>query len=196
MNAAQRICRGLMAFAVAVAVAAPAGATTLIRQSLDELVANNGNVVVGEVLAVQSYWNDERSFILSDVTFGVTETLKGKKNRPEITVTVMGGTVGELTSLIVGGPELVEGKAYVLFLNREDLPGAKAALTVRDLCQGTFDLAVNAKGDLRAVSQAHRQPLLADSLGLSDAPGGAAGISFEAMTQAIREIASRPEEAN
>ncbi len=196
MKAAERMCRGLVALAIAAAVVAPAGATTLVRQGLDELVANNANVVVGEVLAVRSYWNEDGSFILSDVTFGVTETLKGKKHRPEVTVTVMGGTVGDLTSLIVGGPELVEGKAYVLFLNREDLPGAKAALTVRDLSQGTFDLAVNAKGDLRATSQADRQPLLADRLGRTDAPGGAAGISFDAMTQAIREIASRPEEAN
>lgn len=196
MKAAERICRGLVALAIAAAFVAPAGATTLVRQGLDELVANNANVVVGEVLAVHSYWNEDGSFILSDVTFGVTETLKGKKHRPEITVTVMGGKVGDLTSLIVGGPELVEGKAYVLFLNREDLPGAKAALTVRDLSQGTFDLAVNAKGDLRAISQADRQPLLADRLGRTDAPGGAAGISFDAMTQAIREIASRPEEAN
>ena len=196
MIAVERICRGLVALAIAAAAVAPAGATTLVRQGLDELVANNANVVVGEVLAVRSYWNEDGSFILSDVTFGVTETLKGKKHRPEITITVMGGTVGELSSLIVGGPELVEGRAYVLFLNHEDLPGAKAALTVRDLCQGTFDLAVNGKGDLRAISQADRQPLLADRLGRTDAPGGAFGISFDAMTQAIREIASRPEEAN
>lgn len=196
MKAAERMCRGLVALAIAAAAVAPAGATTLVRQGLDELVANNANVVVGEVLAVRSYWNEDGSFILSDVTFGVTETLKGKKHRPEITITVMGGTVGELSSLIVGGPELVEGRAYVLFLNHEDLPGAKAALTVRDLCQGTFDLAVNGKGDLRAISQADRQPLLADRLGRTDAPGGAFGISFDAMTQAIREIASRPEEAN
>lgn len=196
MSAAERMCRVLTAVAVAAAVAAPAGATTLIRQSLDELVANNATVVVGEVLAVHSYWNESHSFILSDVTFGVGDTLKGRQHRPEITLTVMGGTVDDLTSLIVGGPELVEGQAYVLFLNREDLPGARAALTVRDLSQGTFDLTLDARGELRAVSQAHRHPLLPDPDGLSDAPGGAAGLSLDAMTRAIREIASRPEEAN
>jgi hypothetical protein len=190
------MCRVLTAVAVAAAVAAPAGATTLIRQSLDELVANNSTVVVGEVVAVQSYWNEAGSFILSDVTFSVSDTLKGRQPRPEITITVMGGTVDDLTSLIVGGPELVKGQSYVLFLNREDLPGARAALTVRDLCQGTFDLTLDDRGELRAVSQAQRHPLRPDPDGLSDAPGGAAGIAFDAMTRAIREIASRPEEAN
>jgi hypothetical protein len=187
--------RVLAAVAVAAAVAAPAGATTLIRQSLDELVANNSTVVVGEVVAVRSYWNQDGTFILSDVTFGVSETLKGQKSRPEITITVMGGTVGELTTLIVGGPELVEGRSYVLFLNREDLPGAPAALTVRDLSQGAFDLRLDERAELRAVSQARNHPLLADEDGLSAAPGGALGLSFDDMTRAIREIASRPEEA-
>lgn len=192
----KRICLALAACAVAALAAAPAGATTLIRQSLDELVANNATVVVGEVAAVRSYWNEEHSFILSDVTFGVSETLKGRQPRPEITITVMGGTVGDLTSLIVGGPELVEGRSYVLFLNRENLPGAKAALTVRDLCQGVFDITLDDRAELRAVSQAQSHPLLPDQDGLSDAPGGALGLSFDAMTRAIREIASRPEEAN
>ena len=190
-----RLCRALTAVAVAAAVTAPAGATTLIRQSLDELVANNSTIVVGEVVAVRSYWNQEGTFILSDVTVGVSDTLKGQGPRPEITITLMGGTVGDLTTLIVGGPELVEGRSYVLFLNREDLPGAKAALTVRDLSQGTFDLRLDDRAELRAVSQARNHPLLPDQEGLSEAPGGALGLSFDAMTRAIREIASRPEEA-
>lgn len=196
MNVQKRVCRALTALAVAALVAAPAGATTLIRQSLDELVANNATIVVGEVVAVHSYWNQEGSFILSDVTFGVSDTLKGQQPRPEITITVMGGTVGDRTAVIVGGPELVEGKPYVLFLNREDLPGAKAALTVRDLSQGAFDLVLDDRAELRAVSQAQGHPLLPDQDGLSDAPGGARGLAFDAMTRAIREIASRPEEAH
>lgn len=200
MTAAERLGRNLVALAaVAIAaamLAAPASATTLVRQGLDELVANNSTVVVGEVLDVHSYWNDGGTFILSDVTFATTEVLKGRIKPQEITVTVMGGTVGDLSTVIVGGAELVPGNAYVLFLDRSDLPGVQGALTVRDHSQGAFNLVVSPKGEMRAVSQAHRHPLLPDSLGETEAPGGAFGLSYDAMTRSIRQIASRPEEAN
>jgi hypothetical protein len=199
MTAAERMGRGLVALAIAATAAtigAPASATTLVRQSLDELVANNSTVVVGEVLDVRSYWNDEHTFILSDVTFAATEVLKGRTKPQEITITVMGGSVGDLSTVIVGGAELVPGNAYVLFLGRNDLPGVPSALTVRDHSQGAFDLVVSPKGEMRAVSQAHRHPLLPDMLGEAEAPGGTFGLSFDAMTRSIRAIASRPEEAN
>jgi hypothetical protein len=175
---------------------APSSATSLIRQSLDELVANNSAVVLGEVVEVNSRWNDEGSFILSDVTFAASEVLKGRLAPGEFTLTVMGGSVGELTTLIVGGAELVPGRAYVLFLAHDDLPGAARALTVRDHSQGAFDVVRGRAGDLRAVSQASRQPLVPDARGDAEAAGGAEGMSLDSMTRAIRTITSRPAEAN
>lgn len=123
-------CGGALAMAVAVAAGAvaPAGATTLIRAGLEDLAATNDTVVVGEVLATQSYWNDEGTFILTDVRVAPAEVLKGRAARQrELTVTLMGGTVGDRTTVIVGGAELAPGRSYVLFLGEEDLPGAPAA---------------------------------------------------------------------
>lgn len=181
---------GWMALAIAAAVVAPAQATTLVRAGLDDLVAGNARVVVGEVLDVDSHWNAEGTFIVTDVRVQPLEILKGRREQGEITVTLMGGSVGDLTTLIIGGAELIPGRAYVLFLNDEQLPGIEKALTVRDHCQGAFDLVMTKRG-LRAVSQATRQPLVPNAFGEGVAPGGNDGLAFEAMVQSIRDIQNR-----
>lgn len=181
---------GALTFAMVASVVAPAGATSLIRADLDELVLSNGRIVVGEVLDASSYWNDEGTFILTDVRVSATEVLKGDLKDRELTVTILGGTVGDLTTLIVGGAELIPGRSYVLFLNEEDLPGARDVLTVRDHVQGVFDLAI-ANDGLRAVSQASRHPLHPDAQGAVEAPGGTEGLLLVSMMQSIREAAGR-----
>lgn len=191
MKVVKGLMRGAMALAIAASVAAPASATTLVRASLDDLVAANGAVVLGEVVDVESYWNAEGNFILTDVRFAVSDVLKGNASRgSELTVTLMGGRVGDITTLIIGGPQLIPGKSYMVFLNEESLPGVQA-LTVRDLVQGTFDV-VMAKDGLRAVSQANSHPLIPDKQGYMDAPGGVEGFPLKAMMNSIREIAARP----
>jgi hypothetical protein len=182
--------RGVMALAIAAGVVAPASATTLVRASLDKLVADNATVVVGDVVDSSSYWNEDGSFILTDVRFAVSETLKGRPSGREITITLMGGRVGDLTTLIVGGAQLIPGRSYVLFLNAENLPGVQGALTVRDHVQGAFDL-VLAKDGLRAVSQANSHPLVPDAKGYLDAPGGVEGMPLTAMIQSIHESIER-----
>lgn len=187
MHRVRRVLCGVLAVAIAASLAAPAGATTLQRMGLEELVAANRTIVVGQVVDARSYWNKDKGFILTDVRIAVNDVLKGRLQDQEITITVMGGRVGELTTLILGGPELMPGKSYLLFLNEENLPG-KRATTVRDLCQGAFDLVIGKDG-LRAVSQANRHPLIPDRLGYIDAPGGVEGIPFNAMIQSIRGFA-------
>ncbi|HKV13158.1 MAG TPA: hypothetical protein VJ725_33770 [Thermoanaerobaculia bacterium] len=194
MKVVKGLMHGALALALAASIAAPASATTLVRASLDELVAANSAVVLGEVVDVESYWNAEHTFILTDVRFRTSDVLKGRVQSDELTVTVMGGSVGDLTTLIVGGPQLFPGHSYVLFLNEESLPGAQSVLTVRDLVQGTFDV-VMAKDGLRAVSQANSHPLLPDKAGYMDAPGGVEGFPLTAMMKSIREIAVRPTDA-
>ncbi|HYN23348.1 MAG TPA: hypothetical protein VE078_20500 [Thermoanaerobaculia bacterium] len=188
MNRAKKLLYGAMVLAMAVGLVAPAGATTLIRESLDELVAGNRAIVVGEVVDASSYWNEDHTFILTDVRIATYESLKGDAGQ-EFTVTLMGGHVGDLTTLIVAGAELIPGRSYLLFLNEENLPG-KRALTVRDHVQGAFDIKMGRDG-LRAVSQAGRHPLVPDRQGYTEAPGGVEGMPLNAMRQSIREAVDR-----
>jgi len=78
----------------------------------------------------------------------------------------------------------------VLFLNQANLPGAANALTVRDLCQGVFDVEIAADG-LRAISQANQHPLVPDSRGSFDAPGGREGLQLGTMLRSIHDIEAR-----
>lgn len=176
--------------AVAVVIAStvvPAGATTLVRAGLDELVAGNGTIVVGQVQDARSYWNADGTFILTDLRVSAIEVLKGRPEMRELTVTTMGGTVGDTTTLIVGGPVLVPGRSYVLFLEREALPGGRF-LTVRDLVQGVFEIRPDGAGAMRAVSQAADHPLLPDGRGELEPPGGARGMQLELLVESIQSI--------
>lgn len=191
MKRVEREVWGLVAILLlAIGLAAPAEATSLRRASLDGLVASNRLIVVGEVLDAASYWNADGTFMLTDVRVGIVEALKGEPIDRELTVTLMGGTIGDTTTLIVGGAELVPGRAYVLFLDRQDLPSTEKALTVSDHCQGVFDLEMKSSG-LRAVSQARKHGLIPDSLGLTEPPGGTQGIAFQTFIQQIREAEGR-----
>lgn len=186
---ARRLLGCAMALAIA-AAAAPSGATTLVRASLPELVANNRTVVIGEVVDSHSYWNEPHTFMLTDVRIQATEVLKGDPKDTDFTVTLLGGTVDDLTTVIVGGAELVPGKSYVLFLQEDDLPGVHNVRTVREQSQGVFDI-VKARDGVRAISQANRLPLHPDALGFVDPPGGAKGLLLNDLIRSVRETAAR-----
>ena len=171
-----------------VLAAIPVGATTLIRHGLDQLTADNESVVYGRVLDIHSHWNADHSMILTDVRVRASEVLKGDKESREVTFTLLGGTVGEITTLIIGGPELVPGSDYVLFLNREQLMGSHGVLTMRDLSQGAFEIADLGAGK-RAYSQALLHALMPDEDGISDPPGGAEGFALDDMLTQIRQLA-------
>ena len=160
-------------------LAIPASATTLVRQGIDRLTVENETVVHGRVLDIRSYWNDDHTFILTDVRVRPARVLKGQPGG-DVTFTVMGGSVGEISTVIVGGADLVPGSEYMLFLGRVDLPGAANRLTVRDHAQGVFDIV---KGHAR--SQAIGEPLLPDAQGRTEAEGGEEGIPLEELVRQI-----------
>jgi hypothetical protein len=188
MRLSHRAARITLALAMMALGAIPAGATTLIRQGLEGLTAENELVVHGRVLDIHSYWNADRSFIMTDVRMHAVQVLKGDRSAREVTFTLLGGTVGDITTLIIAGPELVPGSEYVLFLNREPLGGADAVLTVRDLAQGAFEVADVGPGR-RAYSQALGHALLPDPAGLAEPPGGEQGLALTDMVRRVRELA-------
>ncbi|MGH7731440.1 MAG: hypothetical protein ACRENJ_09350 [Candidatus Eiseniibacteriota bacterium] len=101
MRLSPHVTRCALALALTVLAAIPAGATTLIRQGLDKLTAENQSVVYGRVLDIHSYWNAEQTMIMTDVRFLPSQVLKGDRVAREITFTLLGGTVGETTTLVI-----------------------------------------------------------------------------------------------
>ena len=165
--------------------AALAGATTLIRQGLERLTIDSETIVQAFVLDIHSYWNPDHQFILTDVRVRPSQILKGDP-AGDVTFSVMGGTIGDVTTLIVGGADLAPGSEYVLFLSHADLPGAANRLTIRDHSQGVFEIA---KG--RAYSQAVGEPLLPDERGKFDVPGGTDGVDLDELISQIRSFSNR-----
>lgn len=178
-----------LACGIALASLAPASASTFARVDLDYLVKENETIVVGEALSARSYWNDAGTFIFTDVQLAVSQVLKGRVTTDEITVTVPGGNVGELTSLIVGGAAVEPGKWYVLFLDRLDLLGQKGVLAVHDHAQGAFDVEMSGP-EPRAFSQARRHELRPDGAGKAEAVGGAQGLPLEELAASVRRLAA------
>jgi len=176
------VVRFLLFWVVALTLTAPASATTLVRRGLDRLTLESEQIVEVSVLDLHSYWNAEHTFILTDVRARPARVLKGDVDE-DVVFTIPGGTVGDRTILILGGPDISAGSDYVLFLGRTDLPGAPGRLTVRDLCQGVF---VVERG--RAFSQAMREPLVPDAQGLMDVPGGKEGLPLEELARRVFEL--------
>lgn len=189
MRRLNRLSLAASCLALALAAGTPAGATTLVRQSLDALVAAHPTIVVGQVVAAHSYWNADDTFIVTDFEVRTTDVLKGEAKGGEIDVTVLGGTVGDITVLIPGGADYVPGKTYVLFLGAP-LPGTSGDAGAPAHAQGVFEV-VRARDGMRAISQANSHPLHPDALGFVDPPGGAEGLPLEALVRSIRELAQR-----
>lgn len=171
----------------AVAFAAvPADATSLRRAGLDDLVTANRTIVVAEVIDAASYWNAEGTMILTDVRVAPTEVLKGEIGSGLLTVTMQGGTVGDTSVVIVGGAELEVGRAYVLFVDRDELPGVGRVDTVREHSQGVFEI-VDAGSGPRAVSTANAHALTPDLFGNAEPPGGRTGLALGELVESIRQ---------
>lgn len=180
--------RSLLVLAMTLCGVAGAEATTLRRMGLEELSRTNDGIVIGRVVDVLSYWNADGTFILSDVRVAPTQVLKGDLPQQELSLTVLGGTVGELSTIIVGGSELVIGREYLLFVSPSDLPGATDVLSVRDHCQGTFDV-LRGKAGALAISQARHHPLLSDDRGVAEPPGGQEGLPLDFVIREIGRVA-------
>ena len=178
--------------ALAIAATASLHASTFQRASLDRLAAGSDSIVVGEVLGTHSYWGEGKRFILTDVNLEVSEVVKGNTETRQVVVTLLGGTVNDTTTLIVGGAVLQPGHSYLVFLGQADLPGAPAALTVRDHSQGVFEI-VRSGTELRATSQALKENLVADERGETRAAGGPEGFELGNLLEQLRNLVNRKE---
>ena len=171
--------------------ALPSWGTTLQRASLETLVQHHEMIVVAEVTNTFSYWNNDHSMILTDVTLQPETALKGRTQQQPMTLTLLGGTVDDVTVAIIAGAQLSPGHSYLLFLDEATLDEGKRALTVREHSQGVFDFVLSEKGELRAVSQASRVPLLQDAQGLVEPPGGQKGLTRGDIFDAITTLVAR-----
>jgi hypothetical protein len=120
------------ALCVALTTIASSYAATVERLGLEELVKKAGAIVVGKVTATRTYWSADRRFILTDYAIRVDEQLKGQTPR-DVSVTTVGGKIGDLELYVSGMPVFQQGEEAVVFIEQSGV-----YQTVVGLGQGKF----------------------------------------------------------
>ena len=113
-------------------VVTPLCATSIQRLSLEELVAKAQTIVEGNVVGANTYRSADAKLILTTYTFEVQESLKGSAGKT-VTLTTVGGRIGNTVLRVSGMPVFQPGEKAVLFLEQ-----AGAYTTVVGLNQGKF----------------------------------------------------------
>lgn len=99
-----------------------------------ELAAASPNVVVAVVEGREVRWNDPRTLLMTDYTLRVEERPRGET--PErFTLTMPGGTLGDITDEVCTTVDLEPGARYLLFLGDLDRPSLSPVVGSR---QGVF----------------------------------------------------------
>jgi hypothetical protein len=85
--------------------------------TLDDLVQEADQIVVGKVLSVQSDWDSDHRTILTTIRIQVNEGWKGiLPNDGQITLVQQGGTIGDTEMAVQGMPQFLTNEQAVLFL--------------------------------------------------------------------------------
>ncbi|GMV41266.1 MAG: hypothetical protein AMXMBFR64_29820 [Myxococcales bacterium] len=161
-------------------LAAPARATVVLEVGLDDMsrtsdVIFHGVVTRTDVVAV----GGDATRLVTDVTFSLTEVLKGRALVPEpsFTLRLIGGQRGGLELRIPGMPRFSEGDEVVMFLERTE-----GGFAITGLSQGRFEVRVDAETGERVVDR---------SLGSVGVARFGAGGEFE-MTEAPASLVRYP----
>lgn len=110
--------RPVLALVLALLASSAFLGTTVERLSLDDLTFKAHTIVRGRVLDVTSRWDNERRFILTETRVDVGEVWKGSAARV-ISLTTIGGRVGDTILQVSGMPAFASGEEIVVFLEKK-----------------------------------------------------------------------------
>jgi len=122
------------------AAALPAAAATFVHMDTDELITGSAAVVQGKVLDTRSFWNADRTVIVTEARVEVEDLIAG--DAPAVvTVKTFGGQVGDYRVVAEGFPTFSAGDEVLLFLSAD---GADFRVTGHQL--GEYRVRRTAKG--------------------------------------------------
>lgn len=121
-------------------------ATTLERMSVERMAATAQVIVRARCVSNSTGWDIGE--IWTFTTFEVAETWKGSRSG-RVTVRLLGGTVGSLTSHVSGVPRFRLGEELILFLE----PTKLGDFTVVSWEQGTFRVGRDPQRGAEIVTQ-------------------------------------------
>lgn len=164
---------------------AAAQASTFLAMSQEELVAGSAAVVDARVVQVESFWNRERTAILTEAVVRVDETVVGEAPA-FVKVRTFGGTVGRLRIDAPGFPTFERGQRLLLFLYTEPADGS---VRVQGYRMGEYRIETGADGVEVATPMADAGMRLLRRDGREAAPPKA--MPLDTFKASLREIGER-----
>jgi hypothetical protein len=151
----QLLSKGIAVVACAAALGAvpwhPAGSTTLIRRSTEELTVLSDLVVEGGVTHVESRFLEDQRCIYTYTTIQVDKVFKGTLDSPTIVLEELGGTAGGVTATVPAAPEFVSGEHVIVFLEVKN----ESYFRVYAMAEGKFTVVTDETSGARTLV---RQP--------------------------------------
>ncbi len=152
---ARRILPGATLVALAFALHAPLGATTIARMTLAQVVAASDTVVQGRVESSRSFWRGNQ--IWTEVTLGVSQALKGTPGG-RLTFEQLGGKVSvpvPLEMTLPGAPDHRVGDEGFFFLQ----PGGPGQRVIVGISRGLVRVLRDERGAYIAAEGPRRSPV-------------------------------------
>ena len=139
--------KSFLAVAAGLVLALPCQVSaTIIRQlSLEQMVEAADTIVVGEVVEVESAWEKRR--IYTHVRIAVEQSLKGEPTA-ELSIRLLGGSVGDVEMIIAGQPTFKPGEKTLLFLRAQGQGQGRMHYMV-GMAQGKFTVELDREGKKR-----------------------------------------------
>ncbi len=172
-----------------------------VRLRAETLTRSSSSVVLARTMKSESFWNEDRTAILTRITLRVDETLLGSSGA-ETEVIVPGGQVGNVIHQVSDMPVFTPGDEAVVFIERHAASGMNV---VNGGAQGKLDVVTDRvtrekrvlgaeglfSGDAEAAggSAPGAQQVPAQTQGAIDSdapqPGMGRAISLEAFKRAL-----------
>jgi hypothetical protein len=171
-----RVSFALLLLAVSLAPSA-ATATTLARMSVTQMSQAAPVIVRARCLDNSTRW--DAGEIWTFTTFAVEEVWKGSASA-QITVQLLGGTAGNVTSTVAGIPRFRPGEIVFLFLE------------LTSWQQGTFRVRRDASSNQENVTQDTASFATFDSASRRFEIGGIRELSLDALRQQVRASMNAP----
>jgi hypothetical protein len=178
---------GFAALACLVLVS-PAGATTLRRMDLPDLVRDADRVVHARAVDKDVFWDPTGTQIQTDTTFEVIDEAKGQGPK-RLVVNMLGGQMGQVEMFAEGTPTFDVGDEVVLFTSPR--PDGKKNLV--GFSQGYMKVFENASGQKYATGMVPMSVTVLDTSGpqpRSVRPVGGK-IPLDALMDRVRQIAAQ-----
>jgi hypothetical protein len=186
MNHVRRTVALAMA-AFALVSASMAVATTVQKMSLRDLAKKSDAIVLASV-EDQSARYDSRKEIFTYITLRVLEPVKGPKKGDVITIRELGGTVGNIASIVPGTPSFKVGEEVVIFLTGKDTAGYP---WVMGLEQGKYSVTTDERGEKHVRNEIGGLTVVSPG-GKAPEADGAAAQPLQAFLDGLRTQLDEP----